>query len=240
LFAACGLQEIFEFLAARFVLRPAWWVVPAVACPAVLVLAGPFRQCYNAPNNFTNHGAFQHHYGAINWTHSFRSDITPTSSILNAIVHSDEISPFYLKLAKSPPARPVVEYPMMIGDQLNLFYYYQHFHRRPLIVGCVSDVRLETQFGYGSVSENTYVDQVLSLVRDQSRLKFRNFIPMDDLAAMRSRNVEYIILHDHFEAELSKLVIPLEELPRLRRQYEAKLGPPFYEDANITVFRLDP
>jgi len=240
LLAACGVRAIFDFLATRMALRPAWWLVPLSVYPAVMVLAGPLPQRLDAPNSFTNHGVFQHQYGPIDWSRSFRSDITPTSLNLNVIVHADEISPFYLKLAKSPSARPVVEYPMMVGDQLNTLYYYQHFHRRPLIIGYESDVRLETGLALGSVFEFTYPDQVLTLVRDQSRLKFRNLVSMDDLATMRSRHVEYIILHDRFEADLSQLAVPLADIMRLHREYKEKLGPPFYEDANITVFRLDP
>jgi hypothetical protein len=36
----------------------------------------------------------------------------------------DEVSPFYGLLAKESGMRPVVEYPMMIGDHFNPLYYY--------------------------------------------------------------------------------------------------------------------
>ena len=106
------------------------------------------------------------------------------------------------------------------------------------MVGYASDVVSDVGLSSGNVYGNTYIDQVLSLVKDQSRLKFRNLVSMDDLSAMRSRDVEYIILHERFEAELSQVAMPLADVQRLRREYQARLGPPFYEDANITVFRL--
>ena len=79
----------------------------------------------------------------------------------------------------------MVEYPMMIGDHFNPFYYYQHFHRRPVMVGYTSDMSLARGLAAGNIYGNTYIDQVLSLVHDQSRLRFRNLISMDDLPAMR-------------------------------------------------------
>jgi hypothetical protein len=82
------------------------------------------------------------------------------------------------------------------------------------------------------------IDQVLSLVPDPARLRFRNLVSMDDLAAMRRRGAEYVILHKRFEAQLPEVALPLPDLDRLRHQYQKALGEPFYEDTHIAVFRL--
>jgi len=238
LFVAIGLQAVLEFLAARFSLRPALQTLLALVYVAALVLGGPLPQTYVAPNNFTSHGAYQHRYGLIDWTHSFRSDLTPADFTVNTVIRAGEISPFYVELAKSPDARPVVEYPMMIGDHFNPIYYYQHFHRHPVIVGYASDVVIDEGLASGNVYGNTYIDQVLTVLKDKSHLKFRTLVSMDSLPTMRSRNVVYIILHKHFEAEFSEVAMPLPDIERLRHEYETALGRPFYEDANITVFRL--
>lgn len=238
LFVACGMQSVLEFLAARLALRPALQIVLAVAAVAALLVAGPLPQTYLAPNNFTNHGAYQHRYAPIDWRRSFYSDLTPANFTLVTTVRADEVSPFYGDLAKKSSDRPVVEYPMMIGDHFNPFYYYQHFHRRPVLVGYTPGVTLAQGLAAGNIYGNTYIDQVLSLVKDPARLRFRNFVSMDDLAAMRARNVEYIILHKHFEAQLSLVAAPPPALDRLDREYQARLGQPAYEDANIIVFRL--
>jgi len=238
LFVACGMQASLEFLATRVALRPALQAVLAVAALAALVFAGPLPQTYLAPNNFTNHGAYQHSYAPINWSRSFYSDLTPANFTLVTTVRVDEISPFYGQLAKTPNHRAIVEYPMLIGDHFNPLYYYQHFHRRPVVVGYASDVKLAQGLASGNIFGNTYIDQVLSLVKTPARLRFRNFVSMDNLAAMRARNVEYIILHKHFEAQLPLVAPPPPDLDRLIREYQAKLGSPAYEDANLIAFQL--
>ncbi len=204
----------------------------------MLLLAGPLRRSYAAPNNFTSHGVYQHYYGRQNWGHSFYSDFAPPGFDLGDIVYVSEISPFYGMVAKNPDGRPLVEYPMMIGDHFNTFYYYQHFHRRPVIMGYTTNAFLPNRFSFGNIYGDTYVDQILSLVHDPSRLRFRNFISMDDLPAMRARRVEYIILHKRFEAELPQIAAPLPDLERLDKTYRQLLGPPAYEDGHIVVFRL--
>ena len=237
LFVACGIQSTLEVVAARAILQPVLQKLIAVACVVALVITGPLPQCYNTPNNFTSHGAYQHRYGTIDWRRSFYSDITPASFTLTTTIRADEISPFYEQLANQPGARPIVEYPMMIGDHFNPLYYYQHFHRRPVIVGYTTDVSLANGLASGNIYGNTYIDQVLSLVSEPSRLRFRNLIDMDNLPAMRSRGVEYVVLHKHFEAQLPEVGQPLPDLDRLRNQYRKELGEPFYEDAQVAVFR---
>jgi hypothetical protein len=237
LFVACGIQSTLEVVAARAILQPVLQKLIAVACVVALVITGPLPQCYNTPINFTSHGAYQHRYGTIDWRRSFYSDITPASFTLTTTIRADEISPFYEQLANQPGARPIVEYPMMIGDHFNPLYYYQHFHRRPVIVGYTTDVSLANGLAPGNIYGNTYIDQVLSLVSEPSRLRFRNLIDMDNLPAMRSRGVEYVVLHKHFEAQLPEVAQPLPDLDRLRNQYRKELGEPFYEDAQVAVFR---
>jgi hypothetical protein len=150
----------------------------------------------------------------------------------------DEVSPFYDRLAEETNQRPVVEYPMLIGDHFNPLYYYQHFHHRPVVVGYTTDMKLPQGLAAGNIYGNTYIDQVLSLVADASRLRFRNLVSMADLAAMRARGVEYLILHKRFEAQLPAIAPPPPELERLTREYRKQLGPPAYEDAHLAVFRL--
>jgi len=203
-----------------------------------LAATGPLPQCYVAPNNFTAHGAYQHHYGTIDWRRSFYSDLTPANFPWVTTVRVDEIAPFYETLAKLPGGRPVVEYPMMIGDHFNPLYYYQHFHHRPVIVGYTTDMSLASGLAAGNIFGDTYVDQVLSLVHDPSRLRFRNLVSMDDLAAMRARGVEFVILHKRFEAQLPQVSLPLPDLQRLWNEYHLALGGPYYEDAHIAVFKF--
>jgi hypothetical protein len=97
---------------------------------------------------------------------------------------------------------------------------------------------LATVLAPGNIYGNTYIDQVLSLVDDKSRLKFRNLISMDDLPAMRAHGVEYVILHKRFEAQLPEVASPPPDLDRLWHKYRKVLGAPIYEDAHIAVFKI--
>jgi hypothetical protein len=238
LFVACGIQTALEAVATSAILQPVLQKIIAVACVVALVITGPLPQCYNVPNNFTSHGAYQHRYGTIDWRRSFYSDLTPASFTLTTTIRSDEISPFYAQLAKEPGARPIVEYPMMIGDHFNPLYYYQHFHRRPVIVGYTTDMTLASGLAPGNIYGNTYIDQILSLIRDPSQIRFRNLISMDDMPAMRGRGVEYVILHKRFEAQLPEVAPPPPDLDRLWDEYQKALGAPVYEDAHTAVFRF--
>jgi hypothetical protein len=238
LFVACGIQSALEAIAARASLRPVLQMLVAAACLVALTITGPLPQCYVAPNNFTSHGAYQHHYGTIDWQRSFYSDLTPANFTLTTTIRADEVSPFYGLLARESGTRPIVEYPMLIGDHFNPLYYYQHFHRRPVIVGYTTDMTLASGLAPGNIYGNTYIDQVLSLIHDPSKIRFCNMISMDDLAAMRVRGVEYVILHKRFEAQLPEVAPPPPDMERLLNQYRKTIGKPFYEDAHVVVFRL--
>lgn len=238
LFVACGIQTGLDAIAARTEFRPALQNLIAIVCVAAFVLAGPLPQCYVTPNNFTNHGAFQYRYGHMDWSHSFHSDLTPPDFTLNTVIQAGEVSPLYSMLGKDPDDRPIVEYPMMIGDHFNPLYYYQHFSKRPVIVGYATDVALPRGLAAGNIYGDTYIDQVISLVHDPSRLRFRNFVSMDDLSAMRARGVEYIILHKRYEAQLYAVAMPLPDLARLYKQYSEKIGVPAYEDAHVVAWHL--
>jgi hypothetical protein len=238
LFVACGIQAGLDFIASRVEFRPVFQNLIAFACMSALLATGPLPQCYVIPNNFTSHGAFQYRYGRMDWSHSFYSDLTPPGFTLNTVIQADEVSPFYSMLGKNLDGRPIVEYPMMIGDHFNPFYYYQHFSKRPVIVGYATDVALPRGLAAGNIYGDTYIDQVISLVNDPSRLRFRNLISMDDLAAMRARGVEYIVVHKRFEAQLYAVAMPLPDLARLYKEYCNKIGAPAYEDAHLAVWRL--
>src|SRR6185295_7443120 len=98
----------------------------------------------------------------------------------------------------------------------------------PIVVGYATDVAIGG-VAAGNVYGNTYVDQVLVLVPNKSQLKFQTLVSMDDLAAIRARDVQFIVIHKHFEAQLSLMMMPLPDIDRLRLEYATKIGPPFYE-----------
>jgi hypothetical protein len=235
---ASGIQAAMDAIAARIESRPTLQGLAGYAFAAALVLAGPLPQCYVAPNNFTSHGAFQHNYGRMDWSHSFHSDFTPPGFTINTVIQAGDVSPFYKILGQHPDGQPIVEYPMVIGDHFNPLYFYQHFHRRTVLVGYATDVTLPKGLASGNIYGDTYIDQVLSLVHDSACLRFRNLVSMDNLQAMRARGAEFIILHKHFEAQLDAVMMPLPDIQRLYAKYRQELGKPVYEDRDVAVFAL--
>lgn len=238
LLVAGGIQFVLETLGQRTGFHPQLQALVAFACAVALILAGPLPQIYSAPNNFTNHGAYQQRYGPMDWSHSFYSDFIPPELGRQTAVRAEDVSAFYRNLGNTRDEHPLVEYPMMLGDHFNPLYYYQYFHRRPVLVGYETDVNALGSLASGKVYGNNYVDHVLSLVSDPSRLRFRNLVSMEDLSAMRVRGVTYIVLHKRYESELYHIAPPMPDLPRLYQEYSQKIGPPFYEDVNIVVFKL--
>jgi hypothetical protein len=239
LFAACGLFAGLEALGRRMPLRPALTGSAVAGALVTLAFAGPLPQCYVSPNNFTSHGVYQHRYGIIDWNRSFYSDLTPPGYPLVTTIRADEVSPFYRQVGERPGTAPVVEYPMPIGDHFNPLYYYQHFHGRPVLAGYAGIATNAAALPEGNIYGDTHIDRVLGLVRDPAWLKFRQCVAMDDLAAMRRRGVEYIIIHKQFEAQLSRIVAAPAEMDRLARLYRQQLGAPIHQDAFIAVWKMN-
>jgi hypothetical protein len=238
LLLACGIQYVLEAFARRTGFQPMLQALTAFACAIALALAGPLPQIYSAPNNFTNHGAYQQRYGPIDWSHSLFSDFVSPEVNLATAMRAENVSQFYKKLGDTSDDHPIVEYPMMVGDHCNPLYYYQYFHRRPVLVGYETDLKNLSWLTGGNVYGNNYIDHVLSLVNDPSRIQFRNLVSMEDLSAMHARGVAYIVLHMHYESQLSQIAPKLPDLPRLYQEYSRKVGPPVYADTNIAVFQL--
>ncbi len=237
LLAACGAFAALDAISRRLAWHPVFPFALAAGGVVCLALAGPLPQCYAAPNNFTSHGVYQHRYGPIDWRLSFYSDLTPPGFTLITTIRADEVSPFYRQLSERPGSAPIVEYPMPIGDHFNPLYYYQHVHRRPVQVGYTVAVTNSVVLPEGNIFGDTYIDQILSRATAPGQLRFRHLVAMEDLATMRARGVEFIIIHKRFEAQLG-VMAPPTDLDRLGRLYRGKLGAPVYQDAFIAVFGL--
>jgi hypothetical protein len=192
-----------------------------------------------APNQFTNHGIFQHNYKKLDWSHSFVSDFLPSNFPIETSIRIEDLSGFYGVLREHPNQRPIVEYPMLIGDHFNPLYFYQWHHRRPILVGYTRSPDAPRRLQVGGVYGNTYIDEVMNLIEDPTQLRFRNLIEMHDIEGMRAKGAEYVILHKRFEAELWQVARPPPALKTLMVQYREML-PLVHEDSAMAVFGLDP
>jgi hypothetical protein len=238
LLVAYGLQSILTALINNNSIKPVvgWTIISAFII--ILFLTGPLPRILTTPNNFTNHGVFQHNYGQLDWSKSFDSEFTPPDLPIITIIRTEELSGFYRFLREHNNKRPIIEYPMMVGDHFNPHYFYQWYHQHPVIIGYTVGINKPTPLTGGGVYGNTYISRVLNLIDNKSKLHFHNLINMTDFTNIKKRNVEYIIIHKHFEAEFDKIARPPIDLPFLLQKYRKELYT-VYEDANIAVFSIE-
>jgi len=215
----------------------------AVVFPAMLFFAGPLAGIYDWPNNFPNHSAFQEGYEPLRWDRSYTSDIDSRLFIAGY----EYMPPFYQRFLNKPDTNTIIEYPMMLGDNRNLYYYYQHFHKKTVIVGYFTELDIQETESEGVIYNNMKVDEVLSRVTDTSKLKFRNMVDMLNIEDLRRSRAQYIILHKNLMAEMFAHLI--RDLDQVRAQvytpvihldstYRQFFGPPALEDYNLIVFKI--
>jgi hypothetical protein len=206
-------------------------------CP--FLLDNPLWTTYAQPNNFTNHSAYQYRYDPIQWhQRSPERDLTPGVSI-----EYRSIPQFYLQSPLVAAAKGIVEYPVLIGDQLNLYYYYQHFHRRPVVAGFVSDnsyapVEPGRDFVYG----NWPIDSVMTAIPEplRNRMSWNAMVDLNDVNWLRSRFKGWIIivhrdpLSEIFQKDSPDNPMSLELVNGL----SAALGAPDALDEQLAVWTI--
>jgi hypothetical protein len=240
---ASGLETVLAGIERRAVGRSRHPGRQAVFFVAVTILigaflwAGPLRETYRKPNNFTNHSAFQDSYRPHDWSRSRERALVP-----GLIMDGSDIPVFYRTLAKENSRSAVVEYPVLIGDNFNQYYYYQHVHRRPILAGYISRLSMQplrhTDFVYGIWP----VDVVMSRVPGTDRIHMKNMIDMMDLSALKRSGAGYIVLHRGLLQEMYPHGFRSEQefqpAAFLKRSYRRHFGPPVVENERIIVFRI--
>jgi len=210
-----------------------------------LFVSGPLPSTYDAPNNFTNHSAFQESYEKKRWDRSYRSDFLPELS-----VHKSGIPRFYGCLANASGVDEIIEFPMYVGNHVNLLYYYQHFHGKRVRVGYSLGFGQQSP-SRGLIYGNRFIDMPLSRVRDRTKLRFDNLVDTADVEALTRGEPRYIVLHKNFFNEAFGSFAEYEPVLvtaglyqdgvyvpviHLDRAYRATLGAPVYEDSDLVVF----
>jgi hypothetical protein len=181
-------REKCRFFQRRYLLVP---VAMVVWCP--YLATSPLWTTYTSPNNFTNHSAYQYRYDPIQWQQrSPERDLVPGISM-----DYRNIPPLYMRSPLIASAKGIIEYPVLIGDQLNLYYYYQHFHRQRVVAGYVSDNRyVPVTPGSDFVIGDWPFDSVMSAVPESlgKKSSWRTMVDLNDSDALRSRYRGWIIL----------------------------------------------
>jgi len=236
LLAAQGLAAVCSLF------RPGRTEIAALAGTALgaaLFIAGPWPHRYIKTNSFTNHSAYQQSYAPINWDASYERAMHPRDFKTDLTIDAGELSPFYAKLAHDRAATAIVEFPMTIGDHFNPLYYYQHFHRKRVIIGYIPTMEMRAGPAHGRhVFGNYFVDEVLSGVADPSKLRLRNMTDLTDPDALVGSGADYVVLHKQFEAELSQIYGRIPGVEELTAIYRDLFGEAVYEDGQLVAFAL--
>jgi hypothetical protein len=182
------LRRSFSLFQRKHLLLP----VAAVVWTPFLATS-PLWTTYSTPNNFTNHSAYQYRYDPIQWQQrSPERDLAPGISM-----EYSSIPKIYFQSPLLAAAKGIIEYPVLIGDQLNLYYYYQHFHRRPVVAGFVTN-NIYAPYGPGRdfVYGDWPIDSVMGGMPELLRKKssWNTMADLNAISELRSRYKGWLIL----------------------------------------------
>lgn len=205
----------------------------------LLFTSGPLLNVYSQPNNFTNHSAFEEKYEPIDWRQSY----TPEVSGWNASIKMEDVPEFYKKI-ESEQAYTIIEYPMSFVDQMNLYYYYQHFHKKKILAGYV----VASDYNVILATHMSWLDNYLSIInlfQGKENYKFRNMVDMKDIKALKESSAKYIILHkklipDEWIMHCNNCAYNMGEIAKtvstLSLHYPQFFGNPVFQDDKLIVF----
>jgi hypothetical protein len=197
----------------------------------LLLITSPLRDTYASPNNFTNHSAFQESYAFFyrgGGTQPYRSLAAPewaASCPANMPV-------FYRTLPSS--TRCLIEYPLIMEDHFDPYYYYQQYHKKRVIAGYAPVAASQSQYSGNDVN-------LLSIACPPERTRFKNLVNILDAEAVRKTPANYIILHRNLVAEFlpGKISADKTEIQGIEwcaGKLQENYGPPVYTDESIIVF----
>jgi hypothetical protein len=192
---ALALASIGEFLRTKFLLFQRKHLLFGFALLAwsPFLVTSPLWTTYVAPNNFTNHSAYQYRYDPILWLQrSPERDLVPGVSM-----DYQGIPNFYFQSPLLKTAKGVIEYPMLIGDQLNLHYYFQHFHKLPVVAGYVTNnIYAPIRPGSDFVNGDWPIDSVMAGMPEPLRKKtsWRTMVDLNDSAELRNRFKGWVVV----------------------------------------------
>lgn len=239
---AVALVWIGEALGAKFRLfqRKHMLLYAAMIAWLPFIATSPLWTTYAAPNSFTNHSAYQYRYEPIQWLErSPERDLMPGISM-----EYGNVPQFYLQSPLLKASKGIIEYPVMIGDQMNLYYYYQHFHRLPVVAGFTSNnlsvpVMPGRDFVYGDWS----FDSVMTGMPERHRRKasWHTMADLNDAEVLRKRFKGWtVIIHRNPLREVLRNDSPDNQMSlALPEVMAGSFGDPVYADEQIAAWMIE-
>ena len=240
LLAAVGLEQVLERLPSVFpeFARPALGVLLI----AVLLIGSPLWRTYARPNNFMHHSAFQDSYAPMDWSKSRVRLLSPMPQM-----DKDRIPGLYFDAALLKDVAGIIEYPMFVGDPVNFYYFYQHYHRKPVTAGYYTNLRFEEPpFKTELVHQLMAVDYVMGRASkpEAERMWFRNVVSLSEPAELsRTHRNWLIVVHKDLFRETMDIGFWTPEgayLPSLavRNHLLRHLGNAIFSDDQVMAWKV--
>ncbi len=224
--AAC-IDALIEKLS-RFAAKRSASAERAVA-PAVVVLLGLLvtfasptpRNLSLKPNNFRLHSAYQENYSGWDPSRAYLSTFFG-----RAIRRSEKDIPSgYSLVRKRAGSCRIVEYPYLIGDHQNPYYFYQLHHRCDVLV---------------AYSQRDSMGKSLHVERNEARLRFGHIVDIEDVNRLEHEGVDFVMVHLDLEREAKNRppAHSSRETERVLDELTQKLGAPVAKDDWVWVFEV--
>ena len=228
-----------------------------VGLAAIFYFAGPLPDIDVGAASFTKQPVFQYDYGEFDRVCTKPNPVEEGQQVLCRA----QLHPFYAALASMGGSAPIVEYPFVYGQDYNRMYLAQALHGRPVLGGyydsgatwfdgfglALDDRRQERQRerSRGYLLGDMTLDHVLGPPARRAGVAFATIVDISDVAAMRARGVEYVLLHWNLPLEFFHMLErshhgpeALRFVARIRAHLLATLGAPVVDDPVLTVFRI--
>jgi hypothetical protein len=224
-------------------------VMVAALLGAVLVL-GPLPSRYGRVNSFTKHPALGFD---VRDCGDDRTRPDPLAATPEQPLRRADLEPFYEDLARTQGQRPIIEYPFLLGEDANLFYFAQQVHRRPVLAGYRhSGATDKDVFGFavsgapsaqvrppssGFITNAMMVDHVLGRRPDNPGL--HTLVDIDDPKALAQSDAEYLVLHWNLLREFFRVGPQWAKsgfVADARARLVGLYGAPLIDNEVITVF----
>lgn len=235
---AIGIDSSLRFLKQKYFSKghEHLWLIDNMLPAAVIlliILTGPLLHIYRAVNNFTNHGAYQESYDPLPSNQPYISQAAPSYHLIK-----ENMPVFYKTLSNEKQDFTVLEYPMLIGDYFNFYYYYQRLHQKDVMVGYHPGLTLSVPPATDIIAYGNFpIDFIINNIRDKSKLGFKTIVNMLDINTIKSTNIRYIMIHKNLLQEGFNLEsLKLKSIPNFIAVYRSVFGIPIYEDNWVTVF----
>ena len=217
----------------------------------ILYLSGPLPVIYKAPNNFTNHLAYQGNYAYGDWWWRSRSNhYFPSYE-----VSINQVPAFYRNLARNVSTNAIIEYPFDFADHSDLCYFYQRQHHKRVLVGYCSDAnQVKFSLSPEMMAMRNREKVVLAYTRPEFFLKtpdikshthFRNMVDINDDKDLKASGADYIVMHKVMwsifkkDTEIGNFPLYDDSVYFFREKFTKEFGSPVFEDREIVVFSLE-